>query len=56
MAARLQLPQPYAGKITSLRQLAGELSAKIGMLTDVIGDLRCRGPLVIPVVSHTRAG
>jgi transposase len=35
----LQLPQPYAGKITSLRQLAGELSTEIGMLTDVIGDL-----------------
>jgi transposase len=35
----LRLPQPYAGKVTSLRQLAGELSAEITMLSDVIGDL-----------------
>ena len=36
---QLRLPQPYAGKITSLRQLAGELSAEIAMLSQVIGDL-----------------
>jgi hypothetical protein len=36
---QLRLPQPYAGKITSLRQLAGELSAEITMLSGVIGDL-----------------
>jgi len=35
----LELPQPYAGKVTSLRALTGELSAEIAMLTDVIGDL-----------------
>jgi transposase len=35
----LGLPQPYAGKITSLRQLTGELSSEITMLSDVIADL-----------------
>ena len=35
----LRLPQPYAGKVTSLRQLAGELSAQTAMLTAVIADL-----------------
>ena len=35
----LKLPQPYAGKVTSLRQLTGELTAEIAMLTDVTGDL-----------------
>ena len=35
----LRLPQPYAGKVTSLRQLTGELSAEIAMLSAVIGDL-----------------
>ena len=35
----LRLPQPYAGKVTSLRQLAGELSAAITMLSAVIADL-----------------
>jgi transposase len=35
----LRLPQPYAGKVTSLRQLAGELSAQIAMLSAVIADL-----------------
>jgi len=30
---------PHAGKVTSLRQLAGELSAEIAMLSQVIGDL-----------------
>ena len=29
----LRLPQPYAGKVTSLRQLAGELTTEITMLT-----------------------
>jgi transposase len=36
---RLGLPQPYAGKVTSLRQLAGELTAEITMLSEVITDL-----------------
>src|SRR6266852_5097176 len=35
----LGLPQPYAGKVTSLRQLTGELSAEITMLGEVIADL-----------------
>ena len=35
----LRLPQPYAGKVTSLRQLIGELNTEITMLTEVIGDL-----------------
>jgi transposase len=35
----LRLPQPYAGKVTSLRCLAGELSAEIAMLSVVIADL-----------------
>jgi transposase len=35
----LGLPQPYGGKVTSLRQLAGELSTQISMLSEVIADL-----------------
>jgi transposase len=35
----LVLPQPYAGKITSLRQLTGELTTEITMLSEVIADL-----------------
>jgi len=35
----LDLPQPYAGKVASLRQLNGELSGEIAMLEQVIGDL-----------------
>jgi transposase len=35
----LGLPQPYAGKVTSLRQLTGVLSAEITMLSEVIADL-----------------
>jgi len=35
----LGLPQPYAGKVTSLRQLAGALTTEITMLGDVTGDL-----------------
>ncbi len=35
----LGLPQPYAGKVTSLRQLTGELTTEITMLSGVIGDL-----------------
>jgi transposase len=35
----LRLPQPYGGKVTSLRRLAGELSAEITMLSAVIADL-----------------
>ena len=36
---QLRLPQPYAGKVTSLRHLAGELSTEITMLSEVIADL-----------------
>jgi len=35
----LGLPQPYAGKIASLRQLNGELTAEIVLLEQVLGDL-----------------
>ena len=35
----LRMPQPYAGKVTSLRQLAGALTTEITLLGDVIADL-----------------
>jgi transposase len=35
----LGLPQPYAGKVTSLRQLTGELTIEITVLSEVIADL-----------------
>jgi transposase len=35
----LRLPQPYGGKVTSLRGLIGELDTEITMLTEVIADL-----------------
>ena len=35
----LGLPQPYAGKVTSLWQLAGELTTEITLLSDVLADL-----------------
>ena len=35
----LRLPQPYAGKVASLRKLTGELSAEIAVLDAVIADL-----------------
>ena len=35
----LKLPQPYAGKVASLRQLAGGLTAEIGLLERVLGDV-----------------
>jgi transposase len=35
----LGLPQPYGGKVTSLRHLAGELTAEITMLSEVIASL-----------------
>jgi hypothetical protein len=35
----LDLPQPYAGKVASLRQLADELSAEITLLEHVLADL-----------------
>jgi Transposase IS116/IS110/IS902 family len=40
----LRLPQPYGGKVTSLRQLIGELNTEIAMLTEVIGDLLAGDP------------
>jgi Transposase len=40
----LRLPQPYAGKVTSLRQLIGELNTEITMLTEVIGDVLAGHP------------
>jgi transposase len=36
---QLGLPQPYAGKVTSLRHLTGELATEITMLSAVIADL-----------------
>jgi transposase len=38
----LALPQPYAGKVTSLRQLTGELTTEITVLSQVIADLLAR--------------
>ena len=35
----LGLPQPYAGKVTSLRQLTAELTTEITMLSEVIADM-----------------
>ena len=35
----LGLPQPYAGKVTSLRHLTGELTGEITMLSEVTADL-----------------
>ena len=35
----LDLPQPYAGKVASLRQLAGTLTGEITLLDKVLGDL-----------------
>src|SRR5215471_7887404 len=35
----LDLPQPYAGKVASLRELTGWLSAETGLLDVVIADL-----------------
>jgi transposase len=35
----LPLPQPYAGKVASLRKLAGELTAEVAMLEAAIADL-----------------
>ncbi len=43
MVIRLRIltlaPQPYAGKVTSLRQLTGELTTEITVLSQVIADL-----------------
>jgi transposase len=36
---QLRLPQPYAGKVTSLRHLAGELATEITLLSRVTADL-----------------
>ena len=35
----LPMPQPYAGKVVSLRQLAGALTGEITLLDTVLGDL-----------------
>jgi transposase len=35
----LALPQPYAGKVTSLRQLTGELASEITMISEVLTTL-----------------
>jgi transposase len=35
----LDLPQPYAGKVASLRQIAGALTAEVTLLDQVTGDL-----------------
>jgi len=49
----LRLPQPYAGKITSLRHLTGELTTEITMLSEVTADLLAgdRGYQVIQQLS-----
>jgi transposase len=39
VAGGLKLPQPYAGKVASLRQLIGWLSGEISMPGEVIADL-----------------
>jgi transposase len=46
----VRLPQPYAGKVSSLRQLTGELDTEITMLTQVTAHLLAghRGYRVIP--------
>ena len=36
---QLGLPQPYAGKVTSLRQLTADLTTEITMLSEVTADL-----------------
>jgi hypothetical protein len=41
------MPQPYAGKVASLRQLNAELSIEIALLEQVIGDL---------LAGHVRSG
>jgi len=41
---QLRLPQPYAGKVTSLRHLAGELSTEITMLSQVTASLLAGDP------------
>ena len=41
--AQLGLPQPYAGKVTPLRQLIAGLEAEISMLSEVIADLLAGG-------------
>jgi hypothetical protein len=43
----LRMPQPYAGKVASLRQLNAELSIEIALLEQVIGDL---------LAGHVRSG
>jgi transposase len=35
----VRLPQPYAGKVTSLRQLIGDLTTETTMLSEAIADL-----------------
>jgi hypothetical protein len=49
----LRLPQPYSGKVCSLLQLAGKLTAEIEMLTNVTSDLLAgnRGYQVIQAAS-----
>jgi transposase len=39
----LGLPQPYGGKVASLRQLTGEVNPEITMLGEVIADLLAAG-------------
>jgi transposase len=40
----LALPQPYAGKVTSLRQLIGAVNTEITMASEVIADLLAGHP------------
>jgi len=56
----LDLPQPYAGKVASLRQLAGALTAEITLLEQVPGDLLdghegCRAIQALPGIGPVLA-
>jgi transposase len=56
----LSLPQPYAGKITSPRQLIGWLTAEAGMLDEVIADFLgghppCQAVLRLPGIGPVLA-
>jgi hypothetical protein len=56
----LRLPQPYGGKVTSLRQLAGWLTSEVGMLDEVIADFLgdwppCQAVLKLPGIGPVPA-
>ena len=56
----LRLPQPYGGKVTSLRQLTGWLNAEVRMLDEVIADFPgdwppCQAVLRLPGIGPVLA-